>query len=99
MLFLGSATEKELDQMDIDVGSYTQLNSLSELSYSGGWRPVKTKFGRNTTGYNEATFVKELADFINTSIEKLKISGNRKYANYHRQGPGIVGQTDENVIP
>ena len=99
MLFLGSATELELTQIEAVTGSHTQLNSLNELSYSGGWRPVKTKFGRDTTSYNEATFVTELADFINTSLVKLKAPANKKYANYHRRGPGVVGEVDESAIP
>lgn len=99
MLFLGSATEKELDQVDAETGGYTQLNSLNQLSYAGGWRPVKTKFGRNMTSYNEATFLKEIAAFINTSIEKLKDSSNKKYANYHRNGPGVAAERDDSDIP
>lgn len=99
MLFLGSATEAELTQIEAVTGSHTQLDSLNQLSYAGGWRPVKTKFGRNTTSYNEATFVAELAGFINTSLVKLKDQANKKYANYHRRGPGVVGETDESAIP
>ena len=99
MLFLGSATEKELDAIDRDAGSHTDINSLTEMSYANGWRPTKTKFGRNTTSYNEATFQSELADFINTSITRLKVAANKKYAKYHRQGPGVVVETDEAAIP
>lgn len=99
MLFLGSATEKELDAIDRDAGTHTSINSLTEMSYANGWRPTKTKFGRNSTSYNEATLQAELADFINTSIARLKISANKKYAKYHRQGPGVVVETDEAAIP
>lgn len=99
MLFLGSATEKELDQIDRDAGNHTVISSLPEMSYGRGWRPVKTKFGRDTTTYNEATFMRELADFINTSLVKLKDDNNRRYANYHRRGPGVVVEADESAIP
>lgn len=99
MLFLGSASEKELDAIDRDAGSHTNINSLTEMSYANGWRPTKTKFGRNSTSYNEATLTSELADFINTSIARLKVSANKKYAKYHRQGPGVVVEADESAIP
>lgn len=99
MLFLGSATEKELDAIDRDAGTHTSISSLTEMSYGNGWRPTKTKFGRNSTSYNEVTFQTELADFINTSLERLKVTANKKYAKYHRQGPGVVVETDEAAIP
>lgn len=99
MLFLGSATEKELDAIDRDAGTHTSISSLTEMSYANGWRPTKTKFGRNSTSYNETTLQNELADFINTSIARLKVTANKKYAKYHRQGPGAVVETDESAIP
>ena len=99
MLHLATASEKDLDKLEETFGSYTQLNSLSELAYSSGWRPVKTKFGRNTTNYNEQTFAAEIQDFINESIERLKNPTNKKYANYHRRGPGVAGARDESTIP
>lgn len=99
MLYLGTASEKELDKLEESFGSYTQLTSLNELSYSGGWRPAKTKFGRNTTNYNEQTFAAEIQDFINDSIERMKNPNNKKYGNYHRRGPGVAGARDESAIP
>ncbi len=99
MLFIGSATEKELDQIDAEAGSYTQLQSLSELAYGSGWRPTKTKFGRSSLNYTDNVFIKEIADYINESLRRMKISGNKKYINYHRQGPGNSVPTDDPVIP
>lgn len=99
MLFLGSASEKELDVIDRDASSHTNNSSLAEMSYGNGWRPLKTKFGRNSTSYNETTFQTELAGFINTSIERLKVAANKKYAKYHRRGPGVVAEMDEAAIP
>lgn len=99
MLFLGSATEKELDEIDRAIGTTDSVNSRSELSYGLGWRPTKTKFGRGNTNYNEKTFAAEIESFINTSLEKLKDSNNKKYYNYHRKGPGVAGARDESAIP
>ncbi|MGZ3726490.1 MAG: hypothetical protein ACXWQQ_11850 [Pseudobdellovibrio sp.] len=99
MLYIGSATEKELDQIDQEAGSYTQLNSLTELSYASGWRPIKTKFGRGTLNYNETVFTKEIADYINEALRRMKLRGHQKYGNYHRLGPGNSVATDNNVIP
>lgn len=99
MLHLGTASEKDLDKLEESFGSYTQLTSLNELSYAGGWRPVKTKFGRNTTNYDEQTFAGEIQDFINDSIERMKNPANKKYGNYHRRGPGVAGARDESAIP
>lgn len=99
MLHLATASEKDLDKLEESFGSYTQLTSLNELAYSNGWRPVKTKFGRNTTNYTEQIFMTEIQDFINESIERLKNPTNKKYANYHRRGPGVTGARDESAIP
>ena len=99
MLFLGSATEKELDQIEQDVGLASTVNSASELSYAEGYRPTKTKFGRGTTDYNQQTYNKEIEDYINESIKRLKKPGSEKYSNYHRRGPGVVGTVDEPAIP
>ena len=99
MLHLATASEKDLDKLEESFGSYTQLTSLNELSYANGWRPIKTKFGRNTTNYNEQTFAAEIQDFINESIERLKNPSNKKYANYHRRGPGVAGARNESAIP
>ena len=99
MLFLGSATEKELDKIEQDVGLASTVNSSSELAYAGGWRPTKTKFGRGTTDYNEQTYNKEIADYINESIKRLQKPGSQKYSNYHRLGPGVIGETDQPAIP
>jgi hypothetical protein len=99
MLHLATASEKDLDKLEESFGSYTQLTSLNELAYSSGWRPFKTKFGRNTTNYTEQIFMTEIQDFINESIERLKNPANKKYANYHRRGPGVAGSRDESAIP
>lgn len=99
MLYLGSATEKELDALDQELGSTTQVNSSTELSYNQGWRPTKTKFGHPARSYNEQTFSKEITDYINESILRLKNANNKKYSNYHRQGPGIVLEAGQSAIP
>lgn len=99
MLFIGSATQAELDAIDQAIGTTDSINSAEELSYSKGWRPVKTKFGRGTTNYNEKTYNAEIEAYINESIKRLKVRGNQKYGNYHRQGPGIAIPADESAIP
>lgn len=95
MLFIGSATEKELDAIEREIGSHDQVRSYNELSYQNGWRPNRTKFGRRTATPNQEVYLQEITDFINTSIEKLKQAGNKKYANYHRRGPGQTSDRDE----
>ena len=99
MLFLGSATEKELSAIEQKIGLASTVNSASELSYAQGWRPTKTKFGRGTMNYDEQTYAKEIADYINESIKRLRDPANKKYANYHRRGPGVVLERDESAIP
>lgn len=104
MLFLGSAPEKELDQIGKELDQTAPViggtyDKLSEISYAAGWRPVKTTFGRGSMNYNEATFLKEIEDFINTSLTKMKDLNNAKYINYHREGPGVSVETDQNTIP
>lgn len=99
MLYIAGATEKELNKMEETVGSYTQLQNLTELSYAQGWRPVKTKFGRGTTRYTQETQFEEIASFINDSLTRMSVARNSRYGNYHRQGPGHASATDENVIP
>lgn len=99
MMFIAGATEKELDKIEQKVGSYTQLESLSELAYAQGWRPVRTKFGRGTTRYTQETQFEEIATFINDSLARMRVTRNSRYGNYHRQGPGHAGTTDQNVIP
>ncbi len=99
MLFIAGATEKELNKIEEKIGSYTQLDSLSELAYAQGWRPVKTKFGRGTTRYTQETQFKEIETFINDSLARKSVTRNSRYGNYHRQGPGHTVATDQNTIP
>lgn len=99
MLYIAGATEKEMDKMEETIGSYTQLQNLSELAYAQGWRPVKTKFGRGTTRYTQETQFKEIETFINDSLSRMSVAGNSRYGNYHRQGPGHASPTDQNTIP
>lgn len=99
MLDLATATEAELAAIEAEVGSHQNVGSYSELAYSAGWRPTKTKFGRTTVNVSEATLQKEITDYINESIARLKVRTNKKYANYHRNGPGETVTTSEEAIP
>ena len=49
---------------------------------------MRTKFGRGTLSYDETTFQEEIEKYINDSIKILSNPANKKYWNYHRQGPG-----------
>lgn len=93
MLFLGSATEKEMNAVEQAVGSHTTAPNFNDLAYANGWRPTKTNFGRSQNP-TESTLLKEVADFINTSLDKMKDPKNKKYVNYHRQGPGMTSPRD-----
>lgn len=100
MLFLGSATEKELDSIDAEIGTArSEIYNYDQIAYGSGWRPLKTRFGRNTTNYNESTFLREMTDFINESLRLMQNPANKKYYNYHRNGPGSNSSRDENTIP
>lgn len=99
MLDLATMTEAELTALEATVGSHQQVGSYNELAYNAGWRPTKTKFGRTTINVSEATLQKEITDYINESIARLKVRSNKKYANYHRNGPGNTIATSEEAIP
>lgn len=99
MLDLATMTEAELTALESTVGSHQQVSSYNELAYNAGWRPTKTKFGRTTINVSEATIQKEITDYINESIARLKVRSNKKYANYHRNGPGSTVERSEEAIP
>ncbi|MEQ1723254.1 MAG: hypothetical protein ABL930_08755 [Pseudobdellovibrio sp.] len=99
MLDLGSATKAELAAIEAVVGSHQNVSSYGELAHSAGWRPTKTKFGRTSINVSEATLQKEIVDYINESVARLKVAANKKYAKYHRQGPGVTVTTSEEAIP
>lgn len=99
MLELGSATEKELDAIEAEIGAPNSVRSYSELSYAQGWRPTKSRFGRRAATSSEEVFLKELSDFINESFARAAKRGSSKYTNYHRLGPDSQSTTDNNTIP
>ncbi|MEK6627217.1 MAG: hypothetical protein AABY53_01195 [Bdellovibrionota bacterium] len=97
MLFIGRATEKELDTIEQTIGSHTTAPNYNDLAYTSGWRPIKTSFGRGRSP-TENVLLKEVADFINTSLDKMKDPENKKYINYHRQGPGMTSPRDADEV-
>lgn len=99
MLFLGSATEAQLAEVEAVVGPYTRLNSLDELAYSSGWRPARTPFGRPNARYGSDIVTQEIEAYINDSLTRMAKPENKKYVNYHREGPGKSAPTDSNQIP
>ena len=99
MLFLGSATEKELDAVERAVGAPDSVGSFTELSFAQGWRPTKTKFARRSSNVSEETLLKELSDYINESKARMAVRSNSRYGNYHRLGPGNTVDRDQNTIP
>jgi hypothetical protein len=99
MLDLGTATEAELAAIEAAVGSHENVSSYNQLAYNAGWRPTKTKFGRTSINVSEATLQKEITDYINESVARLKVASKKKYAKYHRQGPGVTVTTSEEAIP
>jgi hypothetical protein len=40
-----------------------------------------------------------MTDFINESLRLMQNPANKKYYNYHRNGPGSNSARDENTIP
>jgi hypothetical protein len=99
MLFLGSATEKELDAVEEAIGSHTDVSGHEALSYSSGWRPTKTKFGRGNLNYTSDTFLAEITAYINDCYARLAMPAKKKYGNYHREGPGVSRARGQNSIP
>lgn len=98
MVYLAGATEKELDAIDAAIGGTDQVNSARELSFGQGWRPTKTKFGRDTLDYNDATFLSEINNYINESLKRMAKEGSARYVNYHRKGPGVTVEVSEDSI-
>lgn len=98
MVYLAGATEKELDAIDAALGGVDQVNSSRELSYAQGWRPTRTKFGRDSLDYNDATFLSEINNYINESLKRMSKEGSERYVNYHRKGPGVTVEVSEDSI-
>lgn len=100
MLDLATASNSDLDRIERKVGKYQdEMNNLDELAYSQGWRPSKTRFGRDRIVTDSQIYHDEIRDYINESIRRMARPGSSKYGNYHRLGPGNTSSTDQNRIP
>lgn len=99
MLFLGSATNREITAIETYVAERTSdTDYVNQISFSEGWRPLLTRFGRNRTDYNESTFLSEVNNFVNQSLELMADPSQRRYINFHRDGPGQSTNRDQNTI-
>lgn len=99
MLFLGSATSRELTAIETYIAERTDdTDYVNQISFSEGWRPILTTFGRNHTDYSESTFLAEVNQFINQSLGLMSDPSQRRYINFHRDGPGQTSNTDQNMI-
>ncbi len=99
MLMLATATENELTNIESAMNEKVENNGqFSVLSYKMGWRPTKTAFGRNGENYNEKTFSAEIENYLNASLHNMSVKTNVKYSNYHRKGPGVVSEKDEDHV-
>lgn len=106
MIYLARATKEMLDEVE-GIDSQTVNNAYSyernavdvarnyNIGVNSGWVPRLVKFGRTSAPEDMGVYDKEIEKFINKSLQLRADTANKRYYNYHREGPGKTSATDE----